>query len=162
MRKHMSEGIAARYICQGRCDIIGQMAKATFSLDVLFRALADPTRLRLLNLIGDREICVCYLVEILGMSQPKISRHLAYLRRAGIATARREGKWMHYRLSIPKDQTAAAMLRETIKHLGMKPEMQRDVTRLSSACCKPEKFELLQGAPVPQAIDILRSRLAKR
>jgi len=128
------------------------MAKPSFSLDVLFRALADPTRLRLLNLIGDREICVCYFVEILGMSQPKISRHLAYLRRAGIVTARREGKWVHYRLSIPKDETAAAILKQTVKYLGMKPEMQRDVARLSSACCRPERFELLQGAPVPQVI----------
>ena len=50
-----------------------------FALDLLFRALADPTRLRLLNLIADKEICVCYFVEILGISQPKISRHLAYL-----------------------------------------------------------------------------------
>lgn len=123
-----------------------------FSLDVLFRALADPTRLRLLNLIGNREICVCYFVEILGISQPKISRHLAYLRRAGIVASRRDGKWMHYRLSMPKDEAAAAVLRETLKHLAVKLEMQRDVARLGSACCKPEKFELLQGAPQPQAI----------
>jgi ArsR family transcriptional regulator, arsenate/arsenite/antimonite-responsive transcriptional repressor len=130
------------------------MAKtpASFSLDVLFRALADPTRLRLLNLIGNREICVCYFVEILGLSQPKISRHLAYLRRAGVVAARRDGKWMHYRLSLPKDEATASILRETLKHLGAKPEMQRDIARLGSACCKPEKFELLQGAPQPQAI----------
>src|SRR5271169_1690377 len=69
-----------------------------FPLDLLFRALADRTRLRLLNLIADREICVCYFVEILRTSQPKISRHLAYLRRAGIVAARRQGRWMHYRL----------------------------------------------------------------
>ena len=74
-----------------------------FALDLLFRALADPTRLRLLNLIADREICVCYFVEILGISQPKISRHLAYLRRAGIVAARRQGRWMHYRLVAPQD-----------------------------------------------------------
>jgi len=127
-------------------------ARASFSLDVLFRALADPTRLRLLNLIGNREICVCFFVEILGVSQPKISRHLAYLRRAGIVTSRRDGKWMHYRLSMPKDGAAAGVLQETLKHLAAKPEMQRDVARLGSACCKPEKFELLQGAPQPQAI----------
>ena len=66
-------------------------------LEPLFRALADETRLRLLNLIADREICVCYFVEILGLSQPKISRHLAYLRNAGIVSARRDGKWMHYK-----------------------------------------------------------------
>ena len=49
----------------------------------LFAALADTTRLRLLNLMAGREVCVCYFVEILGQSQPKISRHLAYLRNAG-------------------------------------------------------------------------------
>ena len=122
------------------------------SLDVLFRALADPTRLRLLNLIGNREICVCYFVEILGMSQPKVSRHLAYLRRAGVVASRREGKWMHYRLAAPKDEAVAGVLRETLKHLAARPEMQRDIAKLGSACCKPEKFELLQDAPQPHVI----------
>jgi len=121
-------------------------------LDLLFRALADPTRLRLLNLIADREICVCYFVEILRIGQPKISRHLAYLRRAGMVAARREGKWMHYRLAIPKDQAAASILRETLKHLRENPEMKRDISRLSSACCSPQKFELLQGAPAPAVV----------
>jgi ArsR family transcriptional regulator len=119
------------------------------SLDLLFRALADPTRLRLLNLIADREICVCYFVEILQISQPKVSRHLAYLRRAGIVASRREGKWMHYRLAAPKDQGAASILHETLKHLKKKSDMRRDVSRLSSACCAPEKYELLQTAPQP-------------
>jgi ArsR family transcriptional regulator len=130
------------------------MGKARLSLDVLFRALADPTRLRLLNLIGNREICVCYFVEILRMSQPKISRHLAYLRRAGIVASRRDGKWMHYRLSMPKDDSAAAILQETLRTLGVRPEMQRDVARLGSVCCKPERFDLLRGAPQPQAIGL--------
>ena len=65
-------------------------AQTNASLDLLFRALADSTRLRLLNLIADREICVCYFVEILNISQHKVSRHLAYLRRAGIVASRRE------------------------------------------------------------------------
>ena len=119
------------------------------SLDLLFRALADPTRLRLLNLIADREICVCYFVEILRISQPKVSRHLAYLRRAGIVASRREGKWMHYRLVMPKDKAVASILRETLKHLKAKPEMRHDVSRLNSACCSPQKYELLQTAPQP-------------
>ena len=68
----------------------------------LFAALADTTRLRLLNLMAGREVCVCYFVEILRQSQPKISRHLAYLRKAGIVAARREGKWMHYRITTPQ------------------------------------------------------------
>ena len=61
------------------------------ALHRVFRALADPTRLRLLNLIAGREVCVCYFVEILRTSQPKVSRHLAYLRKAGLVAARREG-----------------------------------------------------------------------
>ncbi|HVF50049.1 MAG TPA: metalloregulator ArsR/SmtB family transcription factor, partial [Pyrinomonadaceae bacterium] len=67
-------------------------------MELLFKALADRTRLRLLNLLGGDEVCVCYFVEVLRTNQPKISRHLAYLRRAGVVTARREGKWMHYRI----------------------------------------------------------------
>ncbi len=130
------------------------MAKtpASFSLDVLFRALADTTRLRLLNLIADQEICVCYFVEILKTSQPKISRHLAYLRKAGIVASRREGKWMHYRLTIPKDEVASRILRETLRHLKEKPEMKRDIARLSSACCAPQKYVLLQDAPQPALV----------
>lgn len=124
------------------------------SLDLLFRALADPTRLRLLNLIADREICVCYFVEILRISQPKVSRHLAYLRRAGIVASRREGKWMHYRLVSPKDEAAAGILRETLKHLQRTPEMRRDISRLSSACCAPEKYELPQAVPQPAVLTI--------
>src|SRR4051812_19176110 len=72
-------------------------------LDQLFRALADPTRLRLVNLMSEQEICVCYFIEVIGAPQPKISRHLAYLRRAGLVAARRQGKWMHYRLIVPDD-----------------------------------------------------------
>ncbi len=125
---------------------------AGLSLDLLFRALADTTRLRLLNLIADREICVCYFVEILKISQPKISRHLAYLRKAGIVASRREGKWMHYRLTIPKDEVAARILREALRHLRERPEMKRDVARLSSACCAPQKYVLLQSAPQPALV----------
>jgi ArsR family transcriptional regulator, arsenate/arsenite/antimonite-responsive transcriptional repressor len=121
------------------------------SLDLLFRALSDPTRLRILNLIGDREICVCYFVEILRLSQPKISRHLAYLRKAGIVAARREGKWMHYRLLIPGEPAAAAILRAALTHLQGKETMRRDRHRLVSASCKPQKFSHLRHAPRPAA-----------
>lgn len=133
-------------------------AQAGFSLDVLFRALADTTRLRLLNLVADREICVCYFVEILKMGQPKISRHLAYLRRAGIVAARREGKWMHYRLAVPQDEVAARILREALRHLRERPEMKRDMARLSSACCAPQKFVLLEGAPAPTTVASMGAR----
>jgi ArsR family transcriptional regulator, arsenate/arsenite/antimonite-responsive transcriptional repressor len=122
------------------------------SLDHLFRALADPTRLRLLNLIADREVCVCYFVGILRVNQPKVSRHLAYLRRAGIVAARRQGRWMHYRLAAPREPVAAEILRATLSHLKSMPQMQRDLTRLGSACCAPGRFVELRGAPQPVAI----------
>jgi ArsR family transcriptional regulator, arsenate/arsenite/antimonite-responsive transcriptional repressor len=121
----------------------------SYPLQLLFRALADPTRLRLLNLIGSREICVCYLVEILGISQPKISRHLAYLRRAGIAIARREGRWIHYRLIVPKDDIAASILRATMAHLEKRHDLQQEIAKLQSACCTPEKFDLPKKVPLP-------------
>ena len=130
---------------------------ATFALDRLFRALSDPTRLRLLNLIADRDICVCYFVEILGLSQPKISRHLAYLRSAGIVAARRQGKWMHYRLALPKDSAARGILLAALEHLSRQAEMQRDVRRLGSACCAPERYILLQGAPPPKPISHVKT-----
>ncbi len=86
------------HICQAIYNLCMPRSRRSLPLDLLFRALADRTRLRLLNLIAEREICVCYFVEILRISQPKISRHLAYLRKAGIVAARRQGRWMHYRL----------------------------------------------------------------
>jgi ArsR family transcriptional regulator len=118
----------------------------------LFAALADPTRLRLLNLMNGHEVCVCYLVEILKQSQPKISRHLAYLRRAGIIKARREGKWMHYRIERPADARAASILDATLKSFQTDRNMQSDLARLGQACCEPERFVTLKDAPAPVAL----------
>ena len=123
-------------------------------LALLFRALADPTRLRLLNLTADREICVCYFVEILGISQPKISRHLAYLRRAGIVAVRRQGRWMHYRVVTPRDNAAASILKATLEHLRQDPEMRSELARLDSACCQPGQFEIPNNAPQPSLVHI--------
>jgi ArsR family transcriptional regulator len=124
-----------------------------FNMERFFQALGDRTRLRLLNLMEDREICVCYFVEILEQGQPKISRHLAYLRRAGIVAARREGKWMHYRIVVPPNTGAAQLLRQTLAWLREDRGMQADRARLSKACCSPVKFSALQGAPLPAAVD---------
>jgi ArsR family transcriptional regulator len=118
----------------------------------LFAALADPTRLRLLNLMNGREVCVCYFVGILKQAQPKISRHLAYLRRAGIVGARREGKWMHYRIQRPSDVRAASILNATLNSFATDRAMQADLARLGQACCAPQRFVTLQGAPVPTAL----------
>ncbi|KAF0248582.1 MAG: putative transcriptional regulator, partial [bacterium] len=88
--------------------------KKKFDLELFFRALADRTRLRLLNLMGSDEICVCFFVDVIGTNQPKISRHLAYLRRAGVVSARRDGKWMHYKIAMPPHEYAAKILQNLL------------------------------------------------
>jgi ArsR family transcriptional regulator len=122
-----------------------------FDLPKFFQALGDTTRLRLLNLMGEREVCVCYFVEILGGPQPKISRHLAYLRNAGIVSARREGKWMHYRIVMPPHAGASQVLRQTLDSLQEDKAMQADRARLTKACCTPGRYAL-DGAPLPTAV----------
>ncbi|MGA2728413.1 MAG: metalloregulator ArsR/SmtB family transcription factor [Terracidiphilus sp.] len=126
----------------------------SFDLPRLFAALADRTRLRLLNLMNGREVCVCYFVEILKQSQPKVSRHLAYLRRAGIVQARREGKWMHYSIERPSDAAAAAILDSTLRSFEADREMRADLAHLARACCQPALFVALQGAPIPVRLEI--------
>lgn len=123
------------------------------NLAKLLAALADPTRLRLLNLMSGREVCVCYFVEILKQSQPKISRHLAYLRKAGIVDARREGKWMHYRIERPANTAAASILDSVLASLKEDGRFQADLARLARACYTPDKFVTLQGAPMPATLE---------
>ena len=126
--------------------------RSTFSIERFFQALGDATRLRLLNLIGEQEVCVCYFVEILAQPQPKISRHLAYLRSAGIVAARRDGKWMHYRIVMPPHIGASQILKQTLGWLKEEKAMQADRARLTRACCAPAKYPLLSGAPRPTPI----------
>jgi len=128
------------------------MASKGSQMELLFKALADRTRLRLLNLMGEDEVCVCYFVEVLGTNQPKISRHLAYLRRAGVVTARRDGKWMHYRVVAPSDAHAARVFAEVRAWLREEREMQQDRTRLARICCAPQVPVRLQGAPRPASL----------
>jgi ArsR family transcriptional regulator len=125
------------------------MSKKNYNIEFLFKALADRTRLRLIGLIGDSEVCVCFFVVILKISQPKISRHLAYLRRAGIVTSRREGKWMHYRLAEPPDEHAAKIFRELRAALSEHPELQRDREKLRQVCCARNLPVQLRRAPRP-------------
>ena len=125
------------------------MTKKIYNIEFLFKALADHTRLRLISLIAESEVCVCFLVAILKTSQPKISRHLAYLRRAGIVATRREGKWMHYRLVEPPDEHAARIFREVRASLAEHPELQRDREKLMQVCCAPQLPVQLRRAPRP-------------
>src|SRR5258705_4287620 len=129
------------------------MGNKNYSLELLFKALADRTRLRVIHLIGDDEVCVCFFVEVLKTNQPKISRHLAYLRRAGLVSARRDGKWMHYRLVKPPDIHAAKIFREVRESLANSSEMQRDKERLEKICCGPQLPVQLQKAPRPASLN---------
>ncbi|MFL6331711.1 MAG: ArsR/SmtB family transcription factor [Pyrinomonadaceae bacterium] len=125
-----------------------------FDMELFFQALADGTRLRLLNLMAGGEVCVCFFVEILRTNQPKISRHLAYLRKAGIVAARREGKWMHYKVAEPNDPHAARLLGEVLEWLTQDREMQRDREQLVKVCCAPRLPVQLRGAPRPTGINV--------
>ncbi len=123
--------------------------KNLVAMERLFAGFADRTRLRLLNLMAEQEVCVCYFVEILDAPQPTISRHLAYLRKTGLVVARREGKWMHYRIAPPSNAFARQVLIDTLRWLSEDKEMQKDRERLNRACCSPKKFVRLLGAPTP-------------
>jgi ArsR family transcriptional regulator len=131
------------------------------AMERLFQALADRTRLRLLNLMAEEEVCVCYFVEILETPQPTISRHLANLRRAGLVAARRQGKWMHYRIVVPQNRFARELLNDTLRWLAADKEMKRERSRLGRACCAPEEFVKLQGAPAPTPVAELISESVK-
>jgi ArsR family transcriptional regulator len=91
--------------------------RAIDQLEVVFKALADRTRLRILALLGKNEVCVCHLHDSLGLPQPTVSRHLAYLRRSGLVAARRDGVWMHYRVSSSLDPGVQKVLDAAIDAL---------------------------------------------
>jgi ArsR family transcriptional regulator len=125
------------------------MKQKPFNMELFFLALADRTRLRLLSLIAEDEVCVCFFVEVLKTNQPKISRHLAYLRKAGLVSARRQGKWMHYRVTPPHEAHGKRIFEQVMTWLKDDTEMQRDRERLVSLCCSPRPPIQIQGAPRP-------------
>ncbi|MDQ6787391.1 MAG: metalloregulator ArsR/SmtB family transcription factor [Acidobacteriota bacterium] len=111
-------------------------------LEIFFMALADKTRLRLLNLMRESEVSVGLLVDILGESQPKVSRHLASLRSAGIVEARRDGKWIHYKITTPADDFAARILSNTLEWLYSQEEMRAEYKRFSGNFMSSNNNEL--------------------
>ena len=121
-----------------------------FDMETFFLVLADKTRLRLLNLMREDEICVCYFTEVLGESQPKISRHLAYMRNAGIVSPRREGKWMNYKIEMPENPFAAQVLKDTLEWLKAQDNMRADYEKLAEVCCSVEAPVTIIRAPTPK------------
>jgi ArsR family transcriptional regulator len=101
-------------------------------------ALADATRLRILGLLAAGEVCVCHIHESLKISQPKASRHLGYLRRAGLVATRREGLWVHYRVAESRDLMGTAIMQAAMRELARIESVQGDARRLQSAtACRP-------------------------
>lgn len=110
------------------------------SIDLMFRAFSDRTRLRILHVLLGGELCVGDIVEILRVPQPRVSRHLAYLRRAGLVVVRKCGLWKHYSLAPAKSSFHRKLLECLAKCFGEVPELQADIgraakTRESGGCC---------------------------
>jgi ArsR family transcriptional regulator, arsenate/arsenite/antimonite-responsive transcriptional repressor len=111
------------------------MAKPTVNL--MFRAFSDRTRLRILHLLLKGEMCVCDIVTITRVPQPKASRHLAYLLRAGLIVKRKQGLWAYYRLtsaSSPFHRSLIKCLKECFRDV---PELAGDAKRAARTCCQP-------------------------
>jgi ArsR family transcriptional regulator len=108
-------------------------------LEGLFKALGDATRLRILRLLMAGEICVCDIHDTLKIPQAKASRHLAYLRRAGLVATRREGLWIHYRLAASADPIIATIADAATHVLGHVEALKKDAERLEkrTGCCVP-------------------------
>lgn len=137
------------------------MDKRLQQMEGLFKALGDATRLRILGLLLTGEVCVCDIHESLKIPQPKASRHLAYLRKAGLVATRREGLWIHYSLGRVDDHVLAAItdaVRHALTHLDV---VRQDGEQLKSrtGCCVPTPADVAvaavsccAGEPVPVAL----------
>jgi ArsR family transcriptional regulator len=95
-------------------------------LEGALKALADRTRLRILALLGNNEVCVCHIHDSLGLPQPTVSRHLAYLRRSGLVAARREGVWMHYRIADSLDPGVRQVVDAAVHAVAAVPSTGKD------------------------------------
>jgi ArsR family transcriptional regulator len=121
----------------------------------LFQALGDATRLRILGLLLTGEVCVCDIHESLRLPQPKVSRHLAYLRKAGLVKAERRGLWVHYRLAEASDPVIAT-IRQAVSHsLTHLDTVRRDADRLHqrTGCCLPESSGVKFACCAPAGIE---------
>lgn len=120
-------------------DCSQMLQTSRFPVDRLFRAFSDRTRLRILSLLKDGELCVCDLVSVLRVPQPTASRHLAYLRRAGLVRVRKERSWNYYSLAEPRNSFHAKLLECLGSCFAEVPELGRDGARRAKSkiakCC---------------------------
>jgi ArsR family transcriptional regulator, arsenate/arsenite/antimonite-responsive transcriptional repressor len=116
------------------------------TLESTYRALADVTRLRILTLLADGEVCVCDIHDTLRVPQPTASRHLAYLRQAGLVEARREGTWMHYRIA-DLDPVIDGIVRSAAHAMSHVTSADRDRARFERQCGK--RLPVIAAPQVP-------------
>ena len=102
-------------------------------LESVFKALADKTRLRILALLGNNEVCVCHIHDSLGVPQPTVSRHLAYLRRSGLVDVRRDGVWMHYQVARSLDPAVQTVLNAAVDAVTRVPTTAEDRKQFQKA-----------------------------
>lgn len=128
---------------------------AVDELENLFKALADTTRLRILALLGNNEVCVCHMHDSLGLPQPTVSRHLAYLRKSGLVAARRDGVWMHYQVSRSLSPAIQGIVTAAVEAVQRLPATTQDRKQFQRAfgqlyvlespaggtCCAPREQE---------------------
>ena len=115
------------------------MDKELQQVDRLLKALADPTRLRMLGLLRGGEVCVCHIHDSLKIPQPKASRHLAYLRRAGVVNAEKRGLWVYYSLAPQANPVVQTLLDSAVHCVAHVATARRDAHRLQgeTGCCLP-------------------------
>jgi ArsR family transcriptional regulator len=115
------------------------MDRTLKDMEAVFKALADSTRLRILRLLTGGELCVCHIYESLALPQPKVSRHLAYLKRAGLVTDRKDGLWVHYRLASPEREPLRSLWASVLHVLEHAPSTDRDLARLARTTGTPAR-----------------------
>jgi ArsR family transcriptional regulator, arsenate/arsenite/antimonite-responsive transcriptional repressor len=139
------------------------MDKDLQAVDQAFKALADPTRIRILGLLASGEICVCHIHESLRLPQSLVSRHLAYLRKARLVDTRKEGLWVYYRLAAKREDFTKTLLEAVYHCVGHLPTVAKDARRLESktGCCAvaapAPKFECCQSQSAVEASAAARS-----
>ena len=122
------------------------MDKQLKSMDRVLKALADPTRLRILGLLQQDAVCVCHIHDSLKISQPKASRHLAYLRRAGVVSSEKRGLWVYYRLAPQPTPAVQAVLDAAIESTAAMSVTAQDAKRLErEMACAPEAVRLFRS-----------------
>ncbi len=116
-------------MCQGKYMKRAMTTRSRPAIDqveAVFKAVADKTRLRILALLGNNEVCVCHIHDSLGLPQPTVSRHLAYLRRAGLVDVRRDGVWMHYQVARSLDPMVQRVVNAAVDAVSRVPTTSQD------------------------------------